>query len=78
MIQNKTFNRLIDERTDEKRETAEEIDYDKLTYYFKGPHMASRNFFKHKPVFHIFQEIEDGDKALQAIVEDQKKKKNHF
>ena len=45
-IQKQFFNRLIDGRTDEIQEIAKEIDYGKLTYYFKGPHIAQINFFK--------------------------------
>ena len=59
-----------------KYERAEKIDYNKLIYYFKGPHISPINFIKHKGQFHIFKEIIDGDKTLQQIEEDKKKFKS--
>ena len=46
-----------------KYERAEKIDYNKLIYYFKDPHISPINFIKHKGQFHIFKEIIDGDKT---------------
>ena len=59
-----------------KYERAEKIDYNKLIYYFKDPHISPINFIKHKAQFHIFKEIIDGDKTLQQIEEDKKKFKS--
>ena len=58
-MQKKIYNKLLDERTDEIREIAKEIDYNKLIYYFKGPYIAPINFIKHKGLSHIFKEIRD-------------------
>ena len=71
-MQKKIYNKLLDERTDEIREIAKEIDYNKLIYYFKGPYIAPINFIKHKGLSHIFKEIRDGNKTLQEIEEDKK------
>ena len=69
----KHYNRLLDERTDEIREIAQEIDYNTLIFYVKGPNIAPINFIKHKGPFYIFKDIRDIDKTLQEIEEDQKK-----
>ena len=61
-----------------KYERAKKIDYNKLIYYFKGPHISPINFIKHKGQFHIFKEIIDGDKTLQQIEEDKKKFKSRL
>ena len=55
---------------------AKEIDYNKLIYYFKGPHIAPINSIKHKGPFNIFKEIRDGDKTLKEIEENQNKFKS--
>ena len=55
---------------------AKEIDYNKVIYYFKGPHIAPINSIKHKGPFNVFKEIRDGDKTLKEIEEDQNKFKS--
>ena len=72
MINFRYRKKLLDKRTDEIRTIAEEIDNNKLIYYFKDPHIVPINFIKHKGPFHIFKEIRDGDKTLQETEEDQK------
>ena len=72
MINFRYRKKLLDKRTDEIRTIAEEIDNNKLIYYFKGPHIVPINFIKHKGPFYIFKEIRDGDKTLQEKEEDQK------
>ena len=44
-IQKEIYIRPLDERTDEIREIAKESDYNKLIYYFKGPHIATNKFY---------------------------------
>ena len=75
-MQKETYNRPLDNRTDERREIAKKIDHKKLIYYFKGLHITPINFIKHKGPFNFFKEIRDGDKTLQEIEEDQKKFKS--
>ena len=77
-IQKEVYNKVLDKRTDDIQEIAKEIDYNKLIYYFKGPSIATINFFKHKGPFHILKEIRDRDKTLQETEEGQKKFKSSF
>ena len=53
-----------------------EINYNKLIYYFTTPAIAPIDFIKHRGPFHIFKEIRDEDKTLQAKEKDQKKFKS--
>ena len=62
LMKKATWNTLLDERTDKIQEIAEKVDYNKLTYSFKDPHIAPINFIKHKGPFHFFKETRDGDK----------------
>ena len=71
-MQKKICNRLLDERTDEIREIALEIDSNKIIYYFKGVHFDPINFTNYKGPFHIFKEIRDGDKTQQETEEAKK------
>ena len=63
----------MEKRTDEIREIAKEIDYNKLIFYFKVPYIAVINFINDKVPFHISKEIRDGDKTLQETEARQKK-----
>ena len=74
--QKRIYNRLLDKRTDEIREIAKEIDYNKLFFYFEGPHIAVINFMKDKVPFHISKEIRDGHKTLQETEARHKKIKS--
>ena len=50
-IQKEVYNKVLDKRTDDIREIAKEIDYNKLIYYFKGPYIATINFLNIKVHF---------------------------
>ena len=58
---------------DEIQKMIKVIDYNKLIYRFKTQSITPINFIKFKVHLVFFKKIEDGDKTLQEIEEDQKK-----
>ena len=47
------------------------IDFDNLTYNFKGPNIAPKNLIEFKGPLHIFKSTYDGDKPLEDVEKDQ-------
>ena len=52
---------------------SKEIDFNHLTYRFKGSNIAPMNFIKFKGPMHIYNEIKNGNVSIKKIEEDQKK-----
>ena len=55
----------------EVRNSTKAIDFDHLTYNFKGPNIAPINFIEFKGPLHIFKNIYDGGKSLENVEKDQ-------
>ena len=60
----------------EIRKNNQPIDFDDLTYNFKGPQRAPINFIQFKGSNHIFKSIHDGDIALEDVEKEQIKLKS--
>ena len=76
LMQGKTFNRLLDERMDKIREINRKIKYKNLTYYYITPDIKPTNFIEFRGPLHIFKEIKNGDKTIQAAEKEQIKLKS--
>ena len=46
-----------------------EFDYEKLIYYFKTPGVSTIHFMRFRGPLHIYNEIKNGDKTIQAAEE---------
>ena len=64
---------LSNERMGETYNISKEIDFNHLTYRFKGSNIAPMNFVKFKGPMHIYNEIKNGNVSIKKIEEDQKK-----
>ena len=65
-MQEKTFNRLLDERMDQIREISKKIKYTNLTYHYITPGIRPTNFIEFRGPLHIFFFKKNGDKTMQA------------
>ena len=61
LIQEKYFNKLLDERMDEIEKMSGEIDFNKLTYYCKSPNPAPIKFAGFRGPLNINEEIKNGN-----------------
>ena len=75
-MQEKTFNRLSDERMDEIREIRKKIKYKNLTYHYITPDIKPTKLIEFRGPLHIFKEIKNGDKTIQAAEKEQIKLKS--
>ena len=71
LMQEKTFNRLLDERMDKIWEISKKVKYNNLTYHYITPGIRPRNFIEFRGPLHIFKEIKNGDKTIQAAEKEQ-------
>ena len=77
-IQEKIFNKLLDERMDEIQQISKETDLNNLTYYFKGPNLALINFIGFTGPLNIYKEIQNSNISIKKGEEDQKKFKSNL
>ena len=61
---------------DEMQKIVKEIDFNNLTYSFKGPNITQINFIRVRSLLHIFKEIKNGNILLQNTEEEQKQFKS--
>ena len=61
----KTYNELLKEKTSEIQKISNEIDYNNLIYYFKGPGISLINLIRYRGPLHIFNGIKNGNISLQ-------------
>ena len=73
-----TYNKLFDEKLDEKQELSREIDYKNLNYDFTTKASAPINFTGCNGPFTLFKKIRDGEISLEMAEEDQKKFKRKY
>ena len=71
-MQRKIYNWLRKERTREIQKMSNEIDYDDLIYYFKGPSYPV-NFTEYEDPEDIYDKTKNWDKTIQEAEEDHKK-----
>ena len=64
-MQEKTFNRLVDEGMNEIQEISKKIKYNDLTYHYITPGIKTTNFIEFRGPLHIFKEIKNGYKKRQ-------------
>ena len=57
LMQEKTFNRLVDEGMNEIQEISKKIKYNDLTYHYITPGVKPTNFIEFRGPLHIFKEI---------------------
>ena len=55
---------------DEMQKIVKEIDFNNLTYSFKGPNITQINFIRVRSLLHIFKEIKNGNILLQNTEEE--------
>ena len=70
------YNDYFLKRLAEVRENNQTIDFNNLTYNFKGPEHVPINFIRFKGPNHIFKSIYDSDKALEDVEKEQIKFKS--
>ena len=51
----------------EMRNIGEQIDFDNLTYYFKGKNISPINFIGFRGPMHIYDNIKNGSTSLEKI-----------
>ena len=59
-IQEKNFNKLLDERMYEMQKMSGDIEFNKLTYYFKNQNLAPLNFIGFRGLLNIYEKIKNG------------------
>ena len=77
-MQEKNFNRLLDERMDEMQKLGKEFDLNNLTYYFKSPNIAQVNFIRFRGPLHVFEEIKNGNLLIEKIKKEQENFKSNL
>ena len=75
-MQEKTFNKLLDERVDEIQEISKKIKYNNLTYHYVTPGITPTNFIEFRGPLHIFKETKNCDKTIQTAEKEQLKLKS--
>ena len=66
------FNKLSSERIGKIDYTSKEINFNNLTYHFKGSNTAPINFIDFRGSMHIYNDIKNGNISIEKIEEDQK------
>ena len=69
---NKIYNRFLKERTTEIQEISDEINYDDLIYYFKGP-SSPVSFTECEDPSDLYDKIKNDDETIKTTEEEQKK-----
>ena len=77
-IQEKNFNKLLDERMYEMQKMSGDIEFNKLTYYFKNQNLAPLNFIGFCGLLNIYEEIKNGNISIKKTKEYQKKFKSNL
>ena len=77
-MQEKKFNRLLDERMDEIQKIGKEFDLNNLTYYFISPNIAQINFIRFRGPLHVFEEIKNGNLLIEKIKKEQENFKSNL
>ena len=72
-IQEKKFNKLLDERMYEMQKMSGDIEFNNLTYYFKSQNLAPLNFIGYSGLLNIYEEIKNGKISIKKAKEYQKK-----
>ena len=70
-IHKEVFNELSNERISEINNISKEIDFNNLTYYFKGQAIPPINFIGFRGPLNIYKEIKNGNITLEKIEENQ-------
>ena len=65
------FDEISNERMSEIQDDRYNIDFNKLTYYFTTPGLASTNFATFKGTLNIYDDIENGNILIDEAEEDQ-------
>ena len=76
LMQEETFNRLLDERMDEIQEISKKVKYNNLTYHYITPCIKPTSVIEFRGLLHIFKEIKNGDKTIQLVEKEQIKFKS--
>ena len=63
----KVFNELSSERVDEIYNITKEIDFNNLTYHFKGSNTVPINFIDFRGPMHIYDEIKNGNISIEKV-----------
>ena len=71
IITKEIYNKILEERMDEKLEMSNKIDYGQLIYNFKGPTRLI-NFGKFGGPIYIYNHMENGHTTLQQVEKQQK------
>ena len=66
------FKELSSKRLDEIKNINKQIDFNNLVYYFTTPGLALIKFIRFKVPIHIYNDIKNGNAALETIEENQK------
>ena len=77
-MQEKKFNRLLDERMDEIQKISKEFDFKNLTYYSKSPNIAQISFVIFRGPLHVFEEIKNGNVFIEKIKKEQENFKSNL
>ena len=75
LYEDKTFNKLFDERMAEIYDLSKRIDFNNLTYYFKGKDNVPINFICFKGPLHFYTNIFNGDTNIEKAEKDKKQNK---
>ena len=72
------FNELSNKRIGEVYNISKEINFNNLTYHFKGSNTAPINFVDFRGPMHIYNEIKNGNISIEKTEEDQKQFKSQL
>ena len=72
IITQEFYDKMLEERMDEKLKMRDKIDFDRLIYNFKGP-TSSINFGKFGGPMYIYGHMKNGDTKLQQVGKQQKR-----
>ena len=72
----KVFNELSNERIGEIHNISKEINFNNLTYHFKGWNTAPINHIGFRGPMHIFNEMKNGNISIEKTEEDKKQFKS--
>ena len=75
-MQEKIFNRLLDERMGEIREISKKVKYNDLTYHYITPGIKPTRFIEFRGPLPLFKEIGNGDKSIKEVQKEQIKLKS--
>ena len=72
------FNELSNKRIGEVYNISKKINFNNLTYHFKGSNTAPINFIDFRGPMHIYNEIKNGNISIEKTEEDQKQFKSQL